>query len=358
MESSTSDTWTALRVSLVVLGVVAALWLAYQLGTLIILFVFSVLFAYLVAPLVAFVQRRLTVGGGRRPLPRGAAIGLAYLAMFGVVALLVAWAVPRVAAAVKAASAGLPGVANGQSLALVYDWLGRLGVSPSMIERAVSAANSTIGMAASRIAAAFVHVSAYVPWLALIPIVSFFLLKDAQELTQASIRMLPARWRVHAPALLSRIDRALAAYIRAQLVACLIVGTIVGVGFAVLRVPFAPVLAVGAGLAEFVPLVGPLVVAVVSAATAAFRSPMSALWVLLFLGVLRVVEDYVIYPRLVGSRIHLHPLAVILAVLAGGELGGVVGVLLSVPTLAIWSAVYRYLMESSGPGHADRRPPA
>jgi predicted PurR-regulated permease PerM len=68
---------------------------------------------------------------------------------------------------------------------------------------------------------------------------------------------------------------------------------------------------------------------------------MAAIWVLLFLGVLRVVEDYFIYPRLVGSSVHLHPLAVILAVLAGGELGGVIGVLLSVPILAAASAVYQ-----------------
>ena len=65
----------------------------------------------------------------------------------------------------------------------------------------------------------------------------------------------------------------------------------------------------------------------------------------IFLAALRVAEDYVIYPRLVGSRMHMHPLAVILAVLAGGELGGVVGVLLSVPFLAIAVAVSRYVSE-------------
>jgi predicted PurR-regulated permease PerM len=183
----------------------------------------------------------------------------------------------------------------------------------------------------------------------LIPILSFFLLKDAQTLTHAIVGLLPERWQSHAPALLDRMDTALAAYIRAQLVACLIVGAIVGVGFAVLRVPFAALLGVAAGIAEFVPLVGPLVIALVSAVIAAFHAPIDVLWVLLFLGVLRVLEDYVIYPRLVGSTVHMHPLGVILAVLAGGELGGVVGVLLSVPTLAIGSAVYRYVDESSRP---------
>jgi predicted PurR-regulated permease PerM len=58
--------------------------------------------------------------------------------------------------------------------------------------------------------------------------------------------------------------------------------------------------------------------------------------------VLRVLQDYVIYPRLIGSGVHLHPFAVILAVLAGAEIGGVIGVLLSVPTLAVGSAVYHW----------------
>jgi predicted PurR-regulated permease PerM len=80
---------------------------------------------------------------------------------------------------------------------------------------------------------------------------------------------------------------------------------------------------------------------------AAVHAPILALWVLLFLAVLRVLEDYVIYPRLIGSNIHLHPLAVILAVLAGAELGGAVGVILSVPALAIASATYRYFVESA-----------
>jgi predicted PurR-regulated permease PerM len=180
----------------------------------------------------------------------------------------------------------------------------------------------------------------------LVPILSFFLLKDAQAFTQGTIRLLPDRWRSHVPALLDRVDAALAAYIRAQLVACLLVGTIVGVGFSLLHIPFAAVLGVAAGVAEFLPLVGPLVVALVSGVIAALHAPATAIVVLLFLGVLRVLEDYVIYPRLIGSTVHLHPFAVILAMLAGGELGGVVGVLLSVPFVAIASAVYHYLGDS------------
>ena len=353
--SSAPDTWTVLRIVLVVLAVPGALWLVYELRTVVLLLVFSVLFAYLVAPLVDFVQRRLVVGRRRRQLPRGVAIGIAYVLLFGAVALAVGRVAPRVTDAVTQLPQHTQ-TTDGQPLRNVYGWMRGLGVPATTLDRAVSAAAAAIEAGVQRIAGAFLHLATFLPWLVLIPIFSFFLLKDAEEVTQGTIRLLPARWRSHAPALLDRMDTALAAFIRAQLVACVFVGVTIGVGFALLGVPFAAALGVAAGVAEFLPLVGPLVIAVVSAVIAASRASMDAVWVLLFLGVLRVVEDYVIYPRLVGSTVHLHPLAVILAVLAGGELGGVVGVLLSVPVLAIAVAIYRYWMDEARDGSTRPNP--
>ena len=70
--------------------------------------------------------------------------------------------------------------------------------------------------------------------------------------------------------------------------------------------------------------------------------------VLLFLGVLRIVQDYVIYPRIIGTGIDLHPLAVILAILSGAELAGVAGVFLAIPVIAILTVSYRHWLEHRG----------
>ena len=70
--------------------------------------------------------------------------------------------------------------------------------------------------------------------------------------------------------------------------------------------------------------------------------------VLLFLGVLRIVQDYVIYPRIIGTGIHLHPLAVILAILSGAELAGVAGIFLAIPVIAILTVTYRHWLEHRG----------
>jgi predicted PurR-regulated permease PerM len=137
----------------------------------------------------------------------------------------------------------------------------------------------------------------------------------------------------------------MAAYIRAQLLACVLVGCLCGVGFAVLGIPYPVVLGVLAAVLEFIPLVGPLVLATVAALVGALHAPILALWAVAFLGLLRVVEDYLIYPRLIRRGIELHPLAVILAVLAGAEFDGLAGMFLAVPAVAIGSVVYRHWME-------------
>jgi predicted PurR-regulated permease PerM len=109
------------------------------------------------------------------------------------------------------------------------------------------------------------------------------------------------------------------------------------------------VLGLIAGIFEFVPLVGPLTVAILAALLGLLHSGLwVALMVLMFLGVLRVVQDYVIYPRIIGTGIHLHPLAVIFAILAGAEIAGIAGIFLAIPVIAILTVTYRHWLEHRG----------
>ena len=185
--------------------------------------------------------------------------------------------------------------------------------------------------------------------LYIIPILAFFFLKDADSFRRSALMMLPQgriRWR--GDELFQDINSTLAAYIRAQLIACLLIGIICTAGFAVFGVRYALVLGVVAGMLEFIPLLGPVVVAALAGTVAGFDSMTKALAVLVFLGVLRIVHDYVIYPRIIGSGIHLHPLAVILAILAGHELAGVAGIFLAIPVIAVLTVTYRHWLEHRG----------
>ena len=104
-----------------------------------------------------------------------------------------------------------------------------------------------------------------------------------------------------------------------------------------------------AGIFEFVPLLGPLTIGImVVLIAAASDDPWNALYVGIFLIVLRIIHDYVTYPRIVRGGIHLHPLAIILAVLAGEQVGGIPGVFISIPIVAVATVIYRHVLEHHG----------
>ncbi|MEP6925385.1 MAG: AI-2E family transporter, partial [Pyrinomonadaceae bacterium] len=185
--------------------------------------------------------------------------------------------------------------------------------------------------------------------LILIPILGFFLLKDAEVFKLAAVRAFPrGQLRGRAELFLQDLNKTLRAYIRAQIISCFLIGLVCTIGFYVIGVPFALLLGLTAMICEFIPLAGPLTVGILATVIASFHSGSEAIAVAVFLIILRMLQDYVFYPRIIRQGIHLHPLAIILAVLAGGEIGGVIGIFLAIPVVAVSTVAYRHLMEHSG----------
>ena len=335
------------RLVSIVIAVAVGGLLLYWLERVALLMVLAMFFSYLIAPLVAVGERPLRAVRIPPGLSRGLAIGLVYVAVSGVVWAGAAMVLPTVSQQIDDAVAAAP--AYSQSLRSweagwqrAYERLRLpIEVRRRIDQSVLDAGDRAVEEVRLSVVAGF-GILAYLPWLMLIPVLSFFLLKDVELLRQSALDTLPERFRGRGYRLFEELNTTLAAYIRAQLMACLLVGTICGTGFAALGVPYAALLGVLAGVLEFIPLVGPLVVAVIGAAVAALHAPMLAFWTTGFLLVLRVIEDYVIYPRLMGQGIHMHPLAVIVAVLAGVELGGVAGIFLSIPVVAALSVAWRH----------------
>jgi predicted PurR-regulated permease PerM len=339
----------------IVLAVLAFLWVIYRLTTVLLLVVLSVFFAYLVAPLVDLVQRPVRIGKRERVMPRGLAIAIVYVVLFSGVGLAIYFLLPQFGD--QFPEFKRQATAYYKNITDASDRLNQYFMQHRMPEGVVKAINNTVlgviakgGELASTAFERMLGWIIFIPWLVLIPILSFFFLKDADSFRRSVLAMLPRgrlRWR--GDELFQDINSTLAAYIRAQLTACLLVGAICSVGFALLGLPSPLVLGLIAGMLEFVPLVGPLVVAILAVLLALLHSGYAvAFAILVFLGVLRIIEDYVIYPRLIGQGIHLHPLAVILAILAGAEIAGVAGIFLAIPVIAILTVTYRNWLEHRG----------
>jgi predicted PurR-regulated permease PerM len=349
------QTRVVLRIVAILLAVAAFLWIVYKLTTVLLLVVLSVFFAYLVAPLVDLVQRPISIGGKERSMPRGVAIGIVYLVLFSGIGLAIYFLAPQLGA--QFPEFKQQAVAYYKTITSTSDRLNQYFMQHRMPEGIVKAINESvlglIARAGEIVSAAFERMLGliiFLPWLVLIPILSFFFLKDADSFRRSVLAMLPRgrlRWR--GDEFFQDINSTLAAYIRAQLTACLLIGAVCSIGFALLGLPSPLVLGLIAGMLEFVPLVGPLVVAILAAALALLHWGFGmAFVVLLFLGVLRIVQDYVIYPRIIGEGIHLHPLAVILAILAGAEIAGVAGIFLAIPVIAVLTVSYRHWLEHRG----------
>jgi len=344
-----------LRYLLIFLIALGTLWVLYKLTTIVLLLVLSVFFAYLVSPLVEFLHRPRQIGGTRIAVPRTLAIALAYVLIFAAVILGFYFIVPQLANqfpqfAEQAQNYGKTISLKTQQLNEYFKQHRMPGGVADAINNAVPAIVEKIGGSVTVVLTSLAGWVVFIPWLVLIPILSFFMLKDAESFRRSALQMLPrGRWRWRGDEFFEDVSSTLAAYTRAQLTVCLFLGAICAAAFALIVMPSPLVLGLIAGLFEFVPLVGPLLIAILAAVVALLHSGFSAaLAILLFLGVLRIVQDYVIYPRLIGQGIHLHALAVIIAILCGAELAGVAGVFLAIPVVAIVTVTYRHWLEHRG----------
>jgi len=348
-------TRVVLRVIIIVLGVALVLWMIVKLTGVILLLVLSIFFAYLVSPLVEFIRRPVTVRGRVLVVPRVVAICLVYVIIAAGIVLAFYLIVPSLGNQFPVFAGQAKGYWNtvGQRMQQLNEYLRSHRMPGPLVDAANNAVPGIVEKVSQTVSDFVSHALGYVgylPWLILIPILAFFLLKDAEGFRRSALQMLPrGRWRWRGDEFFQDVNSTLAAYIRAQLTACLFIGIVCAIGFTLLGLPGPVVMGFIAGMFEFVPLIGPLTVALLAGLFALLHAgPLSAFFLLLFLGVLRVVQDYFIYPRLIGQGIHLHPLAVIFAILAGHELAGVAGIFLAIPAVAILTVSYRHWMEHRG----------
>lgn len=361
VEAYGPPTRVVLRLIFILLVVIGLLWVISKITGIILLLVLSIFFAYLVSPLVEFLRRPRTISDRTIAMPKIAAITLAYVFVFVAVLLAIFLLVPSLSNQFPefAAQARDYWQSLGERTQPLIEYSRSRRIPAPLVDavnNAIPKVQEKVFALTTEFLSAAVGYVIYLPWLILIPILAFFLLKDAESFRRSALLMLPrGRWRWRGDEFFQDINSTLAAYIRAQLTACLLIGVVCAIGFTVLGLPGGLVMGVIAGVLEFVPLAGPLTVAVMAGVLAMLHAgPFNAFLVLLFLGILRIVHDYAIYPRLIGHGIHLHPLAVIFAILAGEKLASVAGIFLAIPVVAILTVSYKHWLEHRGSeGFAD-----
>lgn len=208
-------------------------------------------------------------------------------------------------------------------------WEGAMGVATSVLGYVSRSGLALVGIVAT---------------IALTPIITFFFLRD-WDLIVAKIGDLIPRAYYPAMAKLAReSDEVLGGFLRGQFLVMLVMGLFYGLGLWLVGLDVGVLIGLLAGLLTFVPYLGPTTVVVVGgiAAMVQFGDWKHLLGVGVVWGIGQVLESYVLTPKLVGSRIGLHPVVVIFAVMAGGQLFGFLGMLLALPAAAVINVLLRY----------------
>ncbi|WP_411504009.1 AI-2E family transporter [Brevibacillus centrosporus] len=174
---------------------------------------------------------------------------------------------------------------------------------------------------------------------AVVPFIAFYLLKDMKQLHEAGMSVVPRAYRKQVLAVLRDINESLGNYIHGQMTVAIIVGVFAYLGYWLVGMPYPFVLAAFVCLTNIIPYIGPLIGAAPAVVVALTISTKMLLLVLLINIVIQVVEGNILSPNIVGRSLHLHPLLIIMALLAGEAIGGVIGLIVAVPVLAVCKVI-------------------
>jgi predicted PurR-regulated permease PerM len=336
-----------------IVAVLSLLFLAliiYEFRSLLRPIVLAILLAFILNPVVDFLERRV---GMHRGLASGLLFLVLFILMLGILAAPVT-AVPSIRRAIISAQLDVKQIID--DITAFFDReieIAGYEFDLSLIAQELSAAlrrlvetvaEGTLDVVLSIASGAF--------WVVFILVVAFYLVKDAHRIARQVVELAPPGYQEDAIRLRQEIAWVWNAFLRGQLLLATVVGITVGLVTTGLGLPYPWALGILAGILEVVPNIGPTLAAIPAVLLALIQGsafiPLGNFWFAVLVAgvyvVIQLIENNLLVPRILGRTLDLHPLAVLIAVLAGGQLGGILGILLAAPTLATFRVLGRYIL--------------
>ena len=332
-----SYTWTVIFILLL-------MTVAYLIRETLFIFVVALLFAYLLWPLVKFLDRWLP---GRS---KALALGIVYLSLIGLLIVIGIAVGSRVVVQANALATRVPELLSkleqpAQATAAPSAQTVKATVVSTLRKQLVEHSRDLLSLLPKAALGVLSHAGSLI-FIVLVPILSFFFLKDGRVIRSSVLGILAeGSRRDMINEIAADLHLLLAQYMRALVLLAAAVFLAYGAFFSLVGVPYGILLAAIAFPLEFIPMVGPLAGSIIILLVAGLSGFHHLLWILAFLAAFRVFQDYVLSPRLLSAGMKLHPLVIIFGVLAGGYIAGIAGSFLSVPVLATLRIVYRQLQK-------------
>jgi sporulation integral membrane protein YtvI len=335
----TKTTFRILIITCVVLGCLYFLWIVHS---ALYPFVIALLLAYILNPAVCYLEQK-NIG-------RLWAIIILYIVLFGVVIWGGSRLIPLFIRVLESFAQELPSMmVTVNELLIEIQSQYQNSLLPFSLRLAIDDAflllENDMQEFVGQVVNGLIKIIGHSIGIAISPILAFYLLHDWYKIKEKILLLLPNKWRNELISFVHDVDKVVGGIIRGQLIVACIVGVFVTIGLYYLKVKYALIIGILAALFDIIPYFGPIIGASPAIMLAMLQSPWLTVKVALLFFVIQQIEGNIIHPKIIGESIGLHPLTVIFCVFVGGELGGLVGMLLGVPVAAICKVLIRHIVK-------------
>ncbi|GAA4705614.1 AI-2E family transporter [Brevibacillus fulvus] len=305
-------------------------------------FLQEILLPFLVGLVIAYLLHPIVTALEKRRVPRLVAVLLIYVSFVLIVAVALLNAIPIFTRQLIELSDDLPRVMQWYE-SWMREWENQKYFLPDSIsngvDRVIIQSHDRLSNTIAQMINNMRHTLGKLLAYAVVPFIAFYLLKDMKAINQAGLMIIPAAYRKQTLSVLRDVNESLGKYIHGQMIVALIVGLCAYLGYWLIGMPYSFVLASFVCLTNVIPYVGPIIGAAPAVVVALTISTKMVLLVLCVNVVVQMLEGNVLSPNIVGRSLHLHPLLIIMALLVGETLGGIVGMIVAVPVLAVLKVV-------------------
>lgn len=312
----TISTLSILKVLLIALFV----WFLFAIREIVLLFIISIIIASAIDPLADFLYRK--------KVPRALSVLLVYILFFGFIVLIVSLLVPPITQEFKLIAESDFRDEFTSKIGVYKDQLSGFGETiQNSLKELAGGISGTIFQTTKSV---FTGVVSVITVLA----ISFYLTVEENGMKNLIKHLTPYKHQAYAMKLVYKIQRKIGSWVLGQLILSIVIFGLTFLGLTLLKVEFALVLALIAGLLEIVPYIGPFISVIPAVFFAFLQAPPLALAVLVLYIIIQQLENHVVVPIVMSKSVGLNPVIVILGILIGGTLGGIIGAVIAVPVIA------------------------
>lgn len=329
------------------LVITAGLYILSSVSTVFLPIILALVLSFILNPIVVRLSH-ISFGTAQRKMPKDIAILLAFFIIASVFTLMISYVLLPLANEFDKFIKNLPQlITRLQNISmLIAERTNYLELPQNVLnlinQTLTSAANFSLNLL-SRLLNALINFASQIVELVVVPVLSYYFVRDSSQIKEFIISLFSDKHQAKTGIIIDDMGKVVSSFIRGQIIISIIMGFLVFAGLYILNVDYPLVLGILAALTETIPIVGPIIGAVPAIILAFLDYPSQAVKVIIFYIVLHQLENHIIVPKIMGKSIDLHPVVVIISLLIGGQLLGIVGMILAVPVAAIMRVLLKHL---------------